>query len=184
MVMRLWKKAWKMSTRDKKTFTVFALLYTFLTFTTSFMLDYVITSPDPLRSAFFYPLVIIIVASLVLTLLYAWLTVRRNRKVWATLKCIGWRSSEISWLILGYIFYTTIMGLFITVEFCLHWVAITGYIHSAFPDLITEVEPLVSLQAVGLTVAIFIAVQFVGYIAARGRITKVRPMLALKRVGE
>lgn len=76
------------------------------------------------------------------------------------------------------------MGLFITVEFCLHWVAITGYIHSAFPDLITEVEPLVSLQAVGLTVAIFIAVQFVGYIAARGRITKVRPMLALKRVGE
>ncbi|MFX1236281.1 MAG: hypothetical protein ACFE8P_01025, partial [Promethearchaeota archaeon] len=149
-----------MSTREKKTFTVFALLYTFLTFTTSFMLQVIISETTETtewwQSSFFYPLIVIIIAALALTLLYAWLTVRRNRKIWATLKCIGWRSGEISTLILGYIFYTTIMGLIITVEFCLHWVAILGYIKFTFPDIDVNADPLVSLQAVVLTVAIFI----------------------------
>ena len=166
-----------MSTREKKTFIVFSCLYMILTFMTSFMLESVLEENDPFNSPAFAPLIVVLIAALVLTLLYAWLTVRRNRRIWATLKCIGYTSGNVSHIILGYIFYTTFVGLIFTVEFCLHWVAIVGYWNSSF-------QPLVSLDSVLYTVLIFLGVQFAGYILARGKITKVRPMLALKRVGE
>jgi len=140
---------------------------------------------ENLTFASIIPLLVVIFAAVFLTLLYAWIIVRRNRKIWATLKCIGWTKGNVTQLILGYIFFTTIMGLFIMVEFLFHWVAILGYIQAEYVKTATvEGLPLIRLWAVLYTILIFLIVQFIGYMGARGRITKVRPMLALKRVGE
>ena len=176
-----------MSMRERKTFIVFTLMYTILIFMTSFFMELVIEDVINERLSFttLAPLLIVIFAAIFLTLLYAWIIVRRNRKIWATLKCIGWTKGNITQLILGYIFFTTIMGLFIMVEFLFHWVAILGYIQAEyFPTALVQGLPLIKLYAVLYTILIFLVVQFIGYMGARGRLTKVRPMLALKRVGE
>ena len=176
-----------MSMRERKTFIVFTLMYTVLIFMTSFYMEMVITelALNNLSFGTVIPLSVVIFAAIFLTLLYAWIIVRRNRKIWATLKCIGWTKGNVTQLILGYIFFTTIMGLFIMVEFLFHWVAILGYIQAEFiPTATVAGLPLIKLWAVLWTILIFLIVQFIGYMGARGRITKVRPMLALKRVGE
>ena len=88
-------------------------------------------------------------------------------------------------LILGQIFFTTLTGLILTVETLFHYMAIVGYLQPAFdPNALVVNLPIITLMPVIATVGIFLAVQLVGYFGARGRITKVRPMLALKRVGE
>lgn len=184
---RLWRKAVRMSMREKKTFIVFTLMYTILIFMTSFIMERVIEDfiAGNLQISTILPLLVVIFAAIFLTLLYAWIIVRRNRKIWATLKCIGWTKGNVTQLILGYIFFTTIMGLFIMVEFLFHWVAIVGYIQAEFkPEAPVSGLLLIKLWAVLYTILIFLIVQFIGYMGARGRITKVRPMLALKRVGE
>ena len=184
---RIWKKAIKMSTRERKTFIVFTLMYTVLILLTSLYMDMVITeiTAGNLTFASIVPLLVVIIAAIFLTSLYAWIIVRRNRRIWATLKCIGWTKGNVTQLILGYLFITSFMGLFFMVEFLFHWMAIVGYVQAAFMPTTDVVGlPLISLGAVLYTILIFLAVQFFGYMAARGRITKVRPMLALKRVGE
>ena len=154
---------------------------------TSFYIDSVINNmiAGKLDFGSIVPLLVFIFSAIFLTLLYAWIIVRRNRKIWATLKCIGYTSSNVSTIILGHIFFTTLMGLIVSVEFLLHWVAIIGYFQAEFvPSANVEDLPLIKLLPVLYTILIFLVVQFIGYIAARGRITKVRPMLALKRVGQ
>ncbi|MFX1274339.1 MAG: FtsX-like permease family protein [Promethearchaeota archaeon] len=187
MAFRLWKKAIKMSMRERKTFIVFTLMYTVLIFMTSFYMEMVINEliTEQLSFTSVVPLSVVIFAAIFLTLLYAWIIVRRNRRIWATLKCIGWTKGNVTSLILGYIFFTTLMGLFIMVEFLFHWVAILGYVQAEFiPTAFVAGLPLIRLWAVLYTILIFLVVQFIGYMGARGRITKVRPMLALKRVGQ
>ena len=184
---RIWKKSIKMSTRERKTFLVFTFMYTVLIFMTSFYMEMVITEliAGNLTFSSVVPLFVVIFAAVFLTLLYGWIIVRRNRRIWATLKCIGWTKGNVTQLILGYIFFTTIMGLFFMVEFLFHWMAIIGYVQAEyFPTATVAGLPLIRLWAVLYTILIFLAVQFVGYMGARHRITKVRPMIALKRVGE
>lgn len=185
MVMRLWKKAVKMSLREKKTFIVFVLMYTILIFLTSFSLEMAISAE--IQTAGFGNMMFLVAlgASIFLTLLYAWLIVRRNRIILATLKCIGWSSGNVTSLILGQIFFTTLTGLILTIETLFHYMAIVGYIQPAIdPTALVLDLPIITLMPVIATAGIFLAVQIVGYFGARGRITKVRPMLALKRVGE
>ena len=183
--MRLWKKAVKMSLRERKTFVVFVLMYTVLIFLTSFSLEMAFS--DEIQTKGFANLMffVALIASILLTLLYAWLIVRRNRVILATLKCIGWSSGNVTSLILGQILFTTVTGLILTIESLFHYMAIVGYIQPGIdPNALVINLPIITLFPVIITTCIFLAVQIVGYLVARGRITKVRPMLALKRVGE
>ena len=75
------------------------------------------------------------------------------------------------------------MGFLIVVEGLLHYAAIITYLQSAnlfmgFPVI------LVSLLPVVLTFVIFLFVQLIAIFLANRKILKVRPMLALKKVGE
>lgn len=183
--MRLWKKAVKMSLRERKTFIVFVLMYTILIFLTSFSLEMANSLEAQTKGFGNMMFLVALGASIFLTLLYAWLIVRRNRVILATLKCIGWSSGNVTSLILGQIFFTTLTGLILTIESLFHYMAIVGYIQPSIdPNALVINLPIITLMPVIATSGIFIAVQLVGYFGARGRITKVRPMLALKRVGE
>jgi len=119
-------------------------------------------------------------------LLYAWIIVARNRRTWATLKCIGYTNGNINSIILGHVFFTTLVGFIITIETLFHYMAIVGYLQAADPNVGYRVAnlPIISLLPVIITVGVFTVVQFFGYFLASSKITKVRPMLALKRVGE
>ncbi|MFX1324723.1 MAG: FtsX-like permease family protein [Promethearchaeota archaeon] len=121
--------------------------------------------------------------SLLLSLLYAWIVVSRKRRVWATFKCIGYTNKNIMALVSGMILFTTLVGFFVVIEVCFHYAAVYSYLTSANIDL--EVPPvIIGLGPVIITSALFILVQLIAFILAYRKVLKVRPIIALKKVGE
>jgi len=176
VAFRLFKKSILMVLREKKQFTVFCLMYTILIFWTSYSIELVIAEAGlGLASASFF---IALGVGIFLSLLYSWIIVRRYSKTIATLKCIGWTNGDLNTLISGFILFTTFIGFFIVLEVLFHYVAIVGYIQPA------NVQPLVSLLPVFVTFMIFLFFQIIAILLANRKVLKVRPMIALKRVGE
>lgn len=187
MAFRLFKKAVVMVLREKKQFTVFCLMYTVLIFWTSFSIELIIESGGlGMASASFF---IALGVGIFLSLLYGWIIVRRNSKIIATLKCIGWTNGDINSLVSGFILFTTILGFILVIEVLFHYAAIVGYLEAAAAALngstydIAEL-PLVSLLPVVVTFIIFLSFQIIAILLANRKILKVRPIIALKRVGE
>ena len=167
-----------MTLREKKMFVAFTLIYTILIFLTSFFIQTTLGGGE--LSIYF--IVIFFGTSLFLSLIYAWIIVARNRRIFATLKCIGWTNSNINSLVTGIILYTTLMGFFVVIEILLHYAAIIIYLQSAN---LTKLDPiLISLLPVLASFGIFLVVQIIAIFLANRKVLKVRPMLALKRVGE
>ena len=187
MAFRLFKKAVLMSFREKKQFIVFCLMYTVLIFWTSYSVELIIqVGGIGLASTSFF---IALGVGAFLSLLYAWIIVSRNRKTWATLKCVGYTNSDINSLVSGFILFTTIMGFFIVIEVLFHYMAIVGYWQAADAAVNGTVYnianlPLVSLLPVVVTFIIFLFLQILAILLANRKILKVRPIIALKKVGE
>ena len=181
MAFRLFKKSVLMVLREKKQFTVFCLMYTILIFWTSYSIELVMDEPGLgfASTSFFIALGV----GIFLSLLYSWIIVRRNSKTIATLKCIGWTNRDLNSLISGFILFTTIIGFFIVIEVLFHYAAIIAYIaYLQVPPSI--VIPLVSLIPVFATFFIFLVFQILAILVANRKVLKVRPIIALKRVGE
>lgn len=180
MALRLWKKAVVLTLRSKRRFTVFTLMYTGLIFWSSFSLDLTLTLGDIGLTSFFIAMGI----SIFLSLLYAWIITNYRRREIATLKCIGWTNKNCQAIIIGEILFTTISGFLIVIEILFHIVAFLGYFYSAYiPAFAAEGLPLISLGSVFVTFILFISVQSIGMILGTRRVLKVRPIIALKKVG-
>lgn len=180
MAFRLWRKAIKMTLREKKIYVIFTGIYTILIFLTSFFIETTLRAGGGFLSNYF--IIIFFITSLILSLLYSWLIVSRNRRIFATLKCIGWENSNINSLVTGIILFTTISGFIIVIEGLFHYVAIMGYLQS-IGMLTTYPSILISLTPVVITFGMFLFVQIIAIILANRKILKVRPVQALKRVG-
>ncbi|MFX0147774.1 MAG: FtsX-like permease family protein [Candidatus Hodarchaeota archaeon] len=186
MAFRLFKKAVVMVLREKRQFTVFCLMYTILIFWTSFSVELIIDGGLGIASVSFF---IALGVGIFLSLLYAWIIVRRNSKTIATLKCIGWTNRDINSLVSGFILFTTILGFILVIEVLFHYVAIVGYWEAWVAEVyggsynIAQL-PLVSLLPVVVTFIIFLFFQIVAILLANRKVLKVRPIIALKRVGE
>jgi len=176
LAFRLFKKSVMMVLREKKQFTVFCLMYTILIFWTSYSIELVIQTPGLgiASTSFFMALGI----GIFLSLLYSWIIVRRNSKTIATLKCIGWTNKDINSLISGFILFTTFIGFFVVIEVLFHYAAFFAYI-----DPTTPTVPLVSLLPVFVTFIIFLLFQIMAILLANRKVLKVRPIIALKRIG-
>ena len=170
-----------MTLREKKIFTIFTLIYTSLIFLTSLFIE--LSASGGIGAIAGYFVVIFFTVSLLLSLLYAWIIVSRNRRTWATLKCIGYTNKNINSLVTGKIFFTTLVGFIIVVEVLFHYTAGVGYLQSAGISLTTPTV-LIGLGPVILTFAVFMIAQFFAILLANRRIYKVRPIIALKKVGE
>ena len=165
--------------REKKQFVVFCLMYTILIFWTSYSLELVVAQPGlGLASTSFF---IALGVGVFLSLLYSWIIVRRNSKTIATLKCIGWTNGDLNSLISGFIIFTTVIGFFIVIEVLFHYAAIVAYLQAAAS--IAE-KLLVGLLPVFATFIIFLVFQIIAILVANRKVLKVRPMIALKRVGD
>jgi len=176
----MWRKAILLSLREKKVFTIFTLIYTILIFLTSLFWELAVNG-DLVGAEYF--LAIFFGTSLFLSLLYAWILVSRKRRVWATFKCIGYTNKNILALVSGMILFTTFIGFFVVIEVLFHYTAALAYLHSA-NFLLNINEILVGLLPVIITSALFIVVQLLAFIVAYRKVLKVRPIIALKKVGE
>ncbi|MFX1502905.1 MAG: FtsX-like permease family protein [Promethearchaeota archaeon] len=180
MALRMWRKAILLSLREKKIFTAFTLIYTILIFLTSLFID--IGLSGDLGELAWYFVIIFFGTSLFLSLLYAWILVSRKRRVWATLKCIGYTNKNILVLVSGMIFFTTLVGFFVVIEVLFHYAAAIAYINQTPINFTRTI--LVDLLPVIVTSGIFIFVQILAFILAYRKVLKVRPIIALKKVGE
>ena len=181
MALRLWRKAIRMTLREKKIFVIFTGIYTILIFLTSFFIETTLSAGVGFLSNYF--IMIFFFTSLILSLLYAWLIVSRNRRIFATLKCIGWTNSNINSLVTGIIMFTTISGFILVIEGLFHYAAIMGYLQAI--NMFTNYPPiLISLTPVVITFALFLFVQIIAILLANRKVLKVRPVIALKRVGQ
>ncbi|MFW9825315.1 MAG: FtsX-like permease family protein [Candidatus Thorarchaeota archaeon] len=181
MAFRMWRKAILLSLREKRVFAIFTLIYTILIFLTSLFWDLALP-PSQFTGAGFF-LAIFFGTSLFLSLLYAWILVSRKRRVWATLKCIGYTNKNVIVLVSGMIFFTTVVGFFIVIEVLFHFAAAISYLHGI--NLLTEIDSLlIGLGPVIITSALFIVVQLFAFVLAYRKVLKVRPIIALKKVGE
>jgi hypothetical protein len=176
----MWRKAILLSLREKKVFTVFTLIYTTLIFLTSLFIDLGIQG-DLGELAWFFVFIFFVV-SLFLSLLYAWILVSRKRRVWATFKCIGYTNRNILVLVSGMIFFTTLVGFFIVIEVLFHYAAAVTYLGQAGINF--DLPVIINLIPVVSTSAIFIGVQILAFFLAYRKVLKVRPIIALKKVGE
>jgi hypothetical protein len=176
----MWRKAILLSLREKKVFTVFTLIYTTLIFLTSFFID--LGLEGSFGEMIWYFVFIFFGTSLFLSLLYAWILVSRKRRVWATFKCIGYTNRNILSLVSGMIFFTTLVGFLIVIEVLFHFAAAIAYINQT--PINFSLTILVDLVPVVATSAIFIGVQIIAFILAYRKVLKVRPIIALKKVGE
>ncbi len=176
----MWRKAILLSLREKKVFVVFTLIYTVLIFLTSFFID---LGFKGMFGDFVWNFVFIFLGtSLFLSMLYAWILVSRKRRIWATFKCIGYTNKNILSLVSGMIFFTTIVGFLIVIEMLFHYAAIVAYINQTAINIPLLI--LVDLVPVVITSLIFIGVQIIAFILAYRKVLKVRPIIALKKVGE
>ncbi len=182
MALRLWRKAIKMTLREKKIFVIFTGIYTILIFLTSFFIETTLSAGEGFLSNYF--IMIFFITSLILSLLYAWLIVSRNRRIFATLKCIGWTNGNINSLVTGIIMFTTISGFILVIEGLFHYAAIMGYLQSTGKGFDAYPSILISLTPVVITFAMFLFVQIISIILANRKVLKVRPVIALKRVGQ
>ena len=176
----MWRKAILLSLREKKVFIVFTLIYTTLIFLTSFFIN--LGFKGDLGDLAIPLILIFFGTSLFLSLLYAWILVSRKRRVWATFKCIGYTNKNILVLVSGMILFTTLVGFFIVIEVLFHYAAAIAYINQTDLDLTLTI--LVDLGPVIFTSAIFIVVQLCAFYLAYRKVLKVRPIIALKKVGE
>ena len=176
----MWRKAILLSLREKKVFIVFTLIYTTLIFLTSFFID--LGLEGSFGEMVWYFVFIFFGTSLFLSLLYAWILVSRKRRVWATFKCIGYTNKNILSFVSGMIFFTTLVGFFIVIEVLFHYAAIVAYLNQTVLSFTLTI--LVDLLPVVLTSVIFICVQIIAFILAYRKVLKVRPIIALKKVGE
>ena len=181
MVLRLWRKSILMTLREKRMFLIFMLIYTALIFLTSFFMHTTFTNQGSTLTNYF--ILIFFIVSLFLSLLYAWIIVARNRRTWATLKCIGYTNGNINTIVSGIIIFTTLIGFIIVLEVLFHYAAFFTYIQSV--GLFTDLPViLINLLSVVVTFAMFLVVQLIAIFVANRKILKVRPIVALKKPGE
>ncbi len=165
------KKGVLLILREKKVFSIFAVIYSLLIFLTSLFLENI----SFLGDVALYLALIFIFASVILSLLYAWLLVRRNKRNWATLKCIGYTSGDIIIMLSGIILFTALLGFIVVVEVLFHYTALFSYFTNTN-------EMLVGLFPVALTSGLFLGVQILSIAVIYKKVLKVRPIVALKQV--
>lgn len=179
MGLRLIGKAFLLAYRSKRRFWIITFIYaTLIGFTAYFI--HMAWQSDFTGAATISMLIVIFVA-IIISVLYANQLVNARRIELATLKCIGWKSSNVMTLIIGEIFAVTVVGFAIIVEFIFHSVAISVYIKTInnTPVPPEDIVPIGLIPFI-LTFVLILGVQIVGIIVANRKIVNIRPIQALQ----
>ncbi len=120
-----------------------------------------------------------IIASILLSMLYAWLLIRFRRLEIATLKCVGYTNQNIRVVIMGEIIWVTCVAFFIVIEMLIHITAVQAYALFILGDL-NALAPFLKIEYLAATVGIFLVAQLFGITLAYGKILKLRPIVALR----
>ncbi len=187
MGLRLWSKSIKLAMRSRRRFIAFTLMYTVLMgwMTWNFQ-DFLYGDGDPDVLL----LVVSIVSTLILSILYAWIVINYRKNEIATLKCIGYKNSNIRTIIIGELTWVTFVAFMIMAETLIHITAGATYFYQQQiikdPPLISLSEyaakttPILNIWPVLATLAMFLVSQILGIVIMYSKILKLRPIVALR----
>ena len=186
MGLRLWSKSIKLAMRSRRRFIAFTLMYTVLMIwmTYNFQLFMYENSEDVLL------LLVSIASTLVLSILYAWIVINYRKNEIATLKCIGYKNSNIRTIIIGELTWVTFIAFMIMAETLIHITAGATYFYQqqilktppmiSAADYATKTTPILNIWPVLATLAMFLTSQILGIIVMYSKILKLRPIVALR----
>ncbi len=185
MSLRLWSKSIKLAMRSRRRFIAFTLMYTVLMgwMTWNFQV-FLYGDPDVLL------LVVSIVSTLILSILYAWIVINYRKNEIATLKCIGYKNSNIRTIIIGELTWVTFIAFMIMAETLIHMTAGVTYFYQqmilknppqiSFSEYAAKTTPVLNIWPVLATLAMFLVSQILGILVMYSKILKLRPIVALR----
>ncbi|MHA1409422.1 MAG: FtsX-like permease family protein [Candidatus Odinarchaeia archaeon] len=161
---RIFRKSMVMATRNRKRFILAILFYTVLSWWVAFTIQ--------LGDAFL--MFMGILGGLIVATVYGFFLSQFRKTQIATLKCIGWGNKNILVLLIGEIFFVSMLGYIITIEIDIHILGISTYL-GGIPT-----EFIFSAAALGVALLVVILAQIPGIILAYWKSLSVRPIVALK----
>lgn len=185
MGLRLWSKSITLAMRSRRRFIAFTLMYTVLMIwmTWNWQL-FLYNSAD----ADLLLLFVSLVSTLILSILYAWIVINYRKNEIATLKCIGYKNSNIRTIIIGELTWVTFVAFMIMAEALIHITAgatyfyqqqsIAGTISNA--TYLEKTSPILNIWPVLATLAMFLVSQILGIVIMYSKILKLRPIVALR----
>ncbi len=170
MTFRVFVKSLRLAVRTGKRFLLFVIIYAILLWLTADRLDTLMTGGE------FWPLLLFIGSVSVVALVYGLLISNYRKTQVATLRCLGWTSSDIKWLFIGELMLVCFVAAFIDLEIIVHYLGIVGYYSPSH-----TVPQIYSSSAFLISLGIIVGVQFLGVFVAWRRMLNVRPMEALRK---
>lgn len=185
MGLRLWNKSIKLAMRSQRRFIAFTLMYTVLMvwMTWNFQLFmYKNGEADILL------LIVSIVSTLILSILYAWIVINYRKNEIATLKCIGYKNSNIRTIIIGELTWVTFVAFMIMAETLIHISAGVTYFYQqkilagtiSLSDYADKTTPILNIWPILATLTMFLVSQILGILVMYSKILKLRPIVALR----
>ncbi len=185
MGLRLWSKSIKLAMRSRRRFIAFTLMYTVLMIWMTWNFQdflYGEGEPDVLL------LVVSIVSTLILSMLYAWIVINYRKNEIATLKCIGYKNSNIRTIIIGELTWVTFVAFMIMAEALIHITAGTTYFYQqqildkkiSAALYVDNTAPILNIWPVLATLTMFLVSQILGILVMYSKILKLRPIVALR----
>jgi len=185
MGLRLWSKSIKLAMRSRRRFIAFTLMYTVLMgwMTWNFQ-DFLYGDGDPDVLL----LIVSIVSTLILSILYAWIVINYRKNEIATLKCIGYKNSNIRTIIIGELTWVTFIAFMIMAETLIHITAGATYFYQqqslagniSAATYLEKTTPILNIWPVLATLAMFLVSQILGIVIMYSKILKLRPIVALR----
>ena len=201
-MLRIFFKAWRISTRTKRRFTVFVVAYAILlTWIALIIRQYYIVlipfmiAPTPEGASLLASLNVMIgwtiFAGAIMGIAFAWWLAHGRKDDIATLKCIGWSNHDIRQLVLGEVIFITLSAL---IAIAVLAVLISGFYFSSMVTL--SLDPLGNtivlvpewlryiLISPGFMITAFVIVmasQVPGILILTWRVLRISPMDALTR---
>ncbi|QEE16077.1 FtsX-like permease family protein [Promethearchaeum syntrophicum] len=183
MGLRLWSKSVKLAMRSRRRFIAFTLMYTVLMvwMTWNFQ-DFLYGEGTPNVLL----LVVSILSTLLLSILYAWIVINYRKNEIATLKCIGYKNSNIRTIIIGELTWVTFVAFMIMAETLIHITAGLTYFYQqqigtiSASNYIDKTTPILNIWPILATLAMFLVSQILGILVMYSKILKLRPIVALR----
>ncbi|MHA1720975.1 MAG: FtsX-like permease family protein [Promethearchaeota archaeon] len=187
MGLRLWSKSVKLAMRSQRRFIAFTLMYTVLMVWMTWNFQLFIYNSN---EADVLLLVVSIVSTLILSILYAWIVINYRKNEIATLKCIGYKNSNIRTIIIGELVWVTFVAFMIMAEVLIHLTAGTTYFYQqqiiktnspiSASLYVEKTAPLLNIWPVLATLTMFLVSQILGILVMYSKILKLRPIVALR----
>ncbi len=170
LTFRIFVKSLRLAIRTGRRFWIFVGIYAILMATTAITLDMALApSGNP------WPVVGLVAGTAIMALFYGLIISGYRKTQVATLRCLGWTSSDIKWLFLGELILVVAVAAFIDFEVVIHYIGIATYLEFA-------PTPPVDALLFFLTFLLILGVQFIGIFVAYRRMLSVRPMEALRKL--